>query len=248
MLAFYRRVTRSLKRKSTRSQRGGGKGLKPGQGQKKLAKEAAEKAAAAAGAAGGAGGEGAGAVRAPAAADFTAGAAHPSASGKPFAAETAAARCERISREVCAATEKLWSEIREDQRETRMITVTSIDGQQEDGQFQISVAYIVPPDQVMYAQGTRLIRPVIVGRDFLKHPGEKKARVACPDLLKVGAYVLLKSGEGRLHDYTSVVGHFRGHQVTRNVAKTYQDLAAVIPPDVATRWEAEGKLKAVTRW
>jgi hypothetical protein len=230
MLAFYRRITRSLKRKSTRSQRGGGKGLKPGQGQKKLAKEAAEKAAAAAGAAGGAGGEGAGAAPAP------------------VAAETAAARCERISREVCAATEKRWSETREDQRETRMITVTSIDGLQDDGQFQISVAYMVPPDQAMYAQGTRLIRPVIVGRDFLKHPGEKKARVACPDLLKVGAYVLVKSGEGRLHDFTSVVGHFRGHQVTRDVAKTYQDLAAVIPPDIASRWEAEGKLKAVTRW
>lgn len=88
----------------------------------------------------------------------------------------------------------------------------------------------------------------MVGVDFLKHPGEKKARVACPDLLKIGAYVLIKLGEGQLYNYTTGMGFYRGVQVTRNVSKTYYDLAAVIPPDVAERWISEGKLLAVSRW
>jgi hypothetical protein len=144
--------------------------------------------------------------------------------------------------------EKVWSETREDQRHTRIRTVTSIDGVQPDGQFQITVTSVVSPDRLVGGGVATESYPVMLGTDFLKHPGEKKARVACPELLKIGAHVLVKSGEGRLFNHKSVVGHFRGHQVTRNVAKTYLDLRAVIPEDIATRWIAEGKLKAVSRW
>jgi hypothetical protein len=89
---------------------------------------------------------------------------------------------------------------------------------------------------------------VVVGAPFIKHPGEKKARIACPDLLKPGAAILVTMREGGLVSHKTVVGHVGAHQVARNVMKHYFDLIAVFPEEVKAAWLAAGKLKASSRW
>lgn len=235
-------LTRALGSKNSRKTRqtkktrktGGGKGAKPGTAKSiaaaKAAKAAKEAAAADPYASAGAEGAGAGGE-----------AAAPPA--------TLADACLEKSMAVIQRLEKNWSTMREDQRETRLIMVKSIDGyDRKDGQFYITAWCLPSPEQITADPRVPISFKVVVGVPFIKHPGQDKAKITCRDLLKEGAAILTTQREGGLVSHKSVVTHMGSLQVSEDVKRHYQDLIAVFPDEMKKEWIAAGKLKAYTRW
>lgn len=219
----------------TRRRSGGGKGAKggpkPGTA-KYMAIKAAEKA-------GAAGGENASRPAAAAAA--------------PAAKVPAPELCVQHSMKVITDLEKAFEEYRPDQRERKLIMIKSIDGEgdgynRKDGQFYITAWALPSPDTVGLDPKVPVSFKVVVGAPFIKHPGQDKARIACPDLIKPKAAILITQSEGGLVNRKEVAGHVGSHQVLRNVMKSYYDLTAVFPEEVKKEWLESGKLKASTRW
>lgn len=177
-----------------------------------------------------------------------AGAAAPAASAKVPAAE----QCVQQSMRIISDLEESWKEVRADQREKRLIMIKSVDGEgdglQKDGQFYITAWALPSPDTAAVDPKVPVSFQVVVGAPFIKHPGEKKARIACPELLKPKAAILVTMRDGALVSHKSVVGHMGSHQVTRDVMKHYYDLIAVFPDEVKAAWLESGKLKASSRW
>lgn len=240
---MLKKSTRRLKKRISKTRKvgvkGGGKGHKPG-----MPKHAATSKAARASAAAAAGGEGAEEKN-------NSGAGAGAAAGAAGAVATRQGRaslCLEKSLQVIHSLEESWKDMVESQRETRIIMVKSIDGLKEDGQFYITAWSLPSPEQTVHDPKVPIRFPVVVGAPFIKHPGEKKAKIACPELLKEGAAILVTVRQGRLVGYKEVVAYAGKHQVSQDVMKNYFDLIAVFPDDLKKEWLESGKLKASTRW
>jgi hypothetical protein len=110
--------------------------------------------------------------------------------------------------------------------------VQSVDGIAKDGQFYITV-------RSMNSAGLVIDTPVVVTASFLKDAGTKKAKISAPDLLKVGAKVIVKMVEGQLAGKDSVA-LYRGQQVGMPTKKEYYDLQAVFTAEKEAEWKSNG--------
>lgn len=110
--------------------------------------------------------------------------------------------------------------------------IQSIDGLAKDGQFYITV-------RSMNSLGQVIDTPVVVTASFLKDAGTKKAKISAPDLLKVGAKVIVKMVAGQLAGKTSTA-LYRGVQVHETMKMEYYDLQAVFTPEKDAEWKSNG--------
>jgi hypothetical protein len=110
--------------------------------------------------------------------------------------------------------------------------IQSVDGVAKDGQFYITV-------RSMNSLGQVVDTPVVVTASFLKDAGTKKAKISAPDLVKVGAKVIVKMVEGQLAGKESVA-LYRGQQVAMATKKEYYDLQAVFTPEKEAEWKTNG--------
>lgn len=103
--------------------------------------------------------------------------------GKPIAGKTAASLAYEKSSAKIADVMARIPEYREEDRRIPLCRVTAIDGS-SDGQYYV---------RIMNGKEFRLLVPTF----FLKDAGTKKAKINCPDLLKVGSAVLYAQIAGK---------------------------------------------------
>ena len=118
------------------------------------------------------------------------------------------------------------------------LRITAIDGMDKDGQFYVTVAVSVPGGGGGAASAPVAHR-VVVPPPFLKNPGEKKAKINCPDLIKVGAVIFRQERVGDLvaSRQTCQVGVFVGEIVHHHI---YIEIAAVLSEEQEKEWAIRG--------
>ena len=119
--------------------------------------------------------------------------------------------------------------------------VTDILGAGDDGQFYLEVERrrIIRQDELLIVQKYKT--KTTVPARFLKNAGKKNAKIICPDLLKVGAYVTCYLAAGvqtRMRD----IGY--GGAVKENV--TYPEIEYVLTPEKEMEWGTLGVCQTVT--
>jgi len=119
--------------------------------------------------------------------------------------------------------------------------VTDILGVGKDGQFYLEVERrrIVRQDELLIVQKSKTKTTVPVR--FLKNAGKKNAKIICPDLLKVGAYVSCYLAAG-VQTFMRDIGY--GGAVEENV--TYPEIEYILPPEKEEEWGTLGVCQTVT--
>jgi hypothetical protein len=115
--------------------------------------------------------------------------------------------------------------------------ITAIDGMDKDGQF-----YVTASISITGAGGgasAPITRRMVVPPPFLKNPGEKKAKINCPDLIKVGAVIFYHHRAGDLIACRKEiqVGRWHGEEVHHHI---YNEIAAVLSEEQEKEWAIRG--------
>jgi len=132
------------------------------------------------------------------------------------------------------------------------LRIKSIEGVAKDGQFWIT-ATMRHSDGTEYYHGSVTSRHeknlhevvnknprhvggilrVVVPSRFLKDAGSKKAKIACTDLLKVGATLMVKAAEG-----VQVHKHDMGYGAWRMVNDSYADIDFILTAEEDAEWRS----------
>jgi hypothetical protein len=117
------------------------------------------------------------------------------------------------------------------------LRITAIDGMDKDGQFYVTATVSVPG--AAGGASASVTRRVVVPPPFLKNPGEKKAKINCPDLIKVGAVIFHGHRVGDLVSNRQIcqVGRFVGEIVHNHI---YDEIAAVLSEEQEREWAIRG--------
>jgi hypothetical protein len=157
--------------------------------------------------------------------------------GKPKVTHNKAgsAALERIS----ATVEEMQAALMAKGEAVSAVRITEINGVDKDGQFYVTVNTGCGGGGGARADATRR---VVIPPAFLKNPGEKKAKISCPELIKVGAAIFYNWRSGDLVASRQIchVGRWSGEIVHNHI---YADLSAVLSEEKEREWAIRGILK-----
>jgi hypothetical protein len=118
--------------------------------------------------------------------------------------------------------------------------VTDILGTGDDGQFYIGIENrrIIRQDNLLIVQKSKT--KCIVPTRFLKNPAKKNAKIICPDLLKVGAYVSCYMAAGVQMTEIDI-----GYGGAYDAPKTYVQMEYVLSAEKEEEWGTLGVCQSV---